>query len=217
VIGVERGLPLLRPGTVNTSGVGGDGGGHTVHGEKGLLFTTGTFTSKAVEEARRRGSRSGTVRGVMFEKLRAHPVRTAWYTCIAGVTAWLMFIIVDSAMHPTPPIAGLTSSLTGVTFPAGSEGFSDAGDSSREFWRIPLGRINAQDFLRRRLPINEPLNGLPYCGEKQHNLSLEFSWAAPSDGDRPARRIDVNISPANNRFSKLKNSDVVIEQSAFPC
>ena len=124
----------------------------------------------------------------MFEKLRAHPVRTAWYTCIAGVLAWLMFIIVDSAMHPYPQIAGLKSSLTGVTFPAGSAGFSQ---DSGEFWRIPLGRTNAQDFLRRRLPINEPLNGLPYCGEKHQNLSLEFSWAAPSDGDRPARRIDV--------------------------
>jgi hypothetical protein len=129
-----------------------------------------------------------------------------------------MFIIVDSAMHPTPPIAGLTSSLTGVTFPAGSEGFSDAGDSSREFWRIPLGRINAQDFLRRRLPIDEPLNGLQYCGEKHRGTQwLEFSWAAPSDGDRPARRIDVNISPANNQFLKLKNSDVRIDQSASPC
>ena len=151
----------------------------------------------------------------MFEKLRAHPVRTAWYTCIAGVLAWLMFIIVDSAMHPYPPIAGLKSSLTGVTFPAGSEGFSS---DSGEFWVIPLGRINAQDFLRRRLPINEPLNGLQYCGEKHRGTQwLEFSWAAPSDGDRPARRIDVNISPANNQFLKLKNSDVRIDQSASPC
>ena len=150
----------------------------------------------------------------MFEKLRAHPVRTAWYTCIAGVLAWFLFIIVDAAMHPYPPIAGLTSSLTGVTFPAGSEGSSD---DSFEFWRIPLGLTNAQDFLRRRLPIDEPLNGLPYCGEKQHKRSLEFSWAAPSDGDRPARRIEVNISRANNQFLKLKNSDVRIDQSAFPC
>jgi hypothetical protein len=125
-----------------------------------------------------------------------------------------LFIIVDAAMHPYPPIAGLKSSLTGVTFPAGSVGFST---DSGEFWRIPLGRINAQDFLRRRLPIDEPLNELQYCGEKHRNLWLEFSWAAPSDGDRPARRIDVNISPANNQFLKLKNSDVKIDQSAFPC
>jgi hypothetical protein len=157
---------------------------------------------------------TGADRGVMFEKLRAHPVRTAFNTCIAGVTAWFIFILVDTAMHLTR-IDGLTSSLTGVTFPAGSVGSSD---DSGEFWRIPLGLTNAEDFLRSRLPMNEPLNGLPYCGEKHHSVSLEFSWAAPSDGDQPARRIDVNISRTDNRFlSSLKNSDVAIYQSAFPC
>ena len=151
----------------------------------------------------------------MFEKLRAHPVRTALNTCIAGVFALFLFIVVDSAMHPSPQIDGLKSSLTGVTFPAGSAGFST---DSGEFWRIPLGRINAQDFLRRQLPINEPLNGLPYCGEKHHSVSVEFSWAAPSDGDRPARRINVEIRETNNRLvNSLKNSDVEIDQSAFSC
>lgn len=160
----------------------------------------------------------------MFEKLRAHPVRTALNTCIAGVFALFLFIVVDSVMHPYPPIAGLTSSLTGVTFPAGSVGVTfpagSVGSSkdSGELWRIPLGRTSAEDFLRRRLPINEPLNGLQYCGEKHHSVSVEFSWAAPSDGDRPARRINVEIRDPNNRLvNSLKNSDVEIDQSAFPC
>lgn len=90
------------------------------------------------------------------------------------------------ALFTRHEVEGVKSSLINLTLPPGSTGSAD-NDGSGEIWSPHPGLDEHQikDFLRSHLPINEPLDGLPYCGEDtSRSLGIvgpaetKWSWAS---------------------------------------
>ena len=67
-----------------------------------------------------------------------------------------------------------------LALPAGSTA-SSYGPGDREWWSMPITYPDAVRHLRTQLPINAPLQGLPWCYEHVENNLTLWTWATPQD------------------------------------
>jgi hypothetical protein len=90
-----------------------------------------------------------------------------------------------------PPGPGPHSQLIDVTFPAGSTGGGGPSTPGVEAWHVPLEVSDTVAYLRPQLPINGPLDAIPWCADDSSpKLTLtQWTWATNT------QMIVVGVSP----------------------
>jgi hypothetical protein len=84
------------------------------------------------------------------------------------------------------------SQLVDVTLPPGSTGGGDPNYPGIESWHVPLEAPDAAANLRSQIPINGPLDAVPWCSDTsnpKHDVT-EWDWEGTAD-----KWISVGVMP----------------------
>jgi hypothetical protein len=90
---------------------------------------------------------------------------------------------------PTPQGPPVHSKLLDVTLPPGSTPSADEPDPGEEDWDVPLNVHDEIANLRPQLPINNPFDGLTYCGHRTQTGMAAESRTFPKTAPLPSAPI----------------------------
>lgn len=109
---------------------------------------------------------------------------------IVGILAYAMIASCATTSTPPPVRRGFQSHVADIWLPEGATLEPTVGSSKMEIWYANASLGWTTQALNSLLPVNQPLDGLPWCGSTTAGNPTSTSWVWGSSTDM----VSVGVS-----------------------